>query len=46
MAFTDQVQNLDLGLDLDAGYNQLWSECTKIIIKVFGQLYLGEIDID
>ena len=56
MAVTGRVQNVDLDLgldsrsrldlDLDAGYNQLWSKCTKIIIKVFGQLYLGEIDID
>ena len=48
MAVTGRVQNVDLDLDLylDAGYNQLWSKCTKIIIKVFGQLYLGEIDTD
>ena len=46
MAVTGPVQNVDLDLDLDAGYNQLWSKCTKIIIKVFDQLYLKEIDID
>ena len=50
MAVTGRVQNVDLGLDsnldLDAGYNQLWSKCTNIIVKVFGQLYLGKIDID
>ena len=46
MAVTGGVQNVDLDLDMDAGYNQLWSEWTNIIVQVFGQLYLGEIDFD
>ena len=46
MAVTGRVQNVDLDLDLDGTYDQLWSEWTNIIVKVFNQLYLGEIDTD